>query len=71
MLPVPHHACTLATGALRSACTITVSPLGKIHFCAVMGGNVSAAALAGAVEFSAEVVNIAGRRTQPPRRFDS
>jgi hypothetical protein len=39
MLPVAHHACTLATGALWSSCTMTVSPFGKIHFCAVLGGN--------------------------------
>src|SRR5205814_10476273 len=39
MLPVEHHACTLATGALWSSCTMTVSPFGKIHFCAVLGGN--------------------------------
>ena len=39
MLPVAHQACTLATGALWSSCTITVSPFGKIHFCAVLGGN--------------------------------
>jgi hypothetical protein len=47
-----------------------VRPLGKIHFCAVMGGKISAAELPGAVEFSAEVVNMASRRAQP-RRFDS
>src|SRR5437899_8432607 len=40
MLPVAHHACTLATGALRSSWTIIVSPLGKIHLCAEVGGNV-------------------------------
>ncbi len=40
MLPVPHQACTLATGALRSVCTMIVRPLGKVHFCAVTGGNV-------------------------------
>src|SRR2546423_5960278 len=39
MLPVAHHACTLATGALWSSCTMTVRPLGKIHFCAVLGGK--------------------------------
>src|SRR2546421_8373793 len=39
MLPVAHHACTLATGALRSSCTINVSPSGRTHFLAVLGGN--------------------------------
>src|SRR6516162_258078 len=39
MLPVAHHACTLATGALWSSCTMMVNPFGKIHFCAVLGGN--------------------------------
>ena len=39
MLPVAHYACTLATGALWSSWTMTVSPLVKIHFCAVLGGN--------------------------------
>jgi hypothetical protein len=36
---VAHHACTLATGALWSSCTMTVSPFGKIHFWAELGGN--------------------------------
>src|SRR6267143_2705321 len=40
MLPVPHHACTLATGALQSSCTINVRPSGKTHFCAELGGKV-------------------------------
>src|SRR6266516_4565137 len=40
MLPVPHHACTLATGALRSSCTISVKPSDKTHFCAELGGKV-------------------------------
>src|SRR6266513_1162216 len=39
MLPVAHHACTLATGALRSSCTIKVRPSGRTHFFAVFGGN--------------------------------
>src|SRR6266516_6667079 len=39
MLPVAHHACTLATGALRSSWTMIVSPFGRIHFCAVIGGK--------------------------------
>src|SRR6266478_7704380 len=39
MLPVAHHACTLATGALRSCCTMIVSPFGSTHFCAELGGN--------------------------------
>src|SRR5882724_11775197 len=42
MLPVAHQACTLATGALRSSCTIIVSPFGRIHFCAVLGGKLMA-----------------------------
>jgi hypothetical protein len=37
---VAHHACTLATGALRSSWTMIVSPFGKIHFCAELGGKV-------------------------------
>src|SRR5437763_7471979 len=40
MLPVPHHACTLATGALRSSFTIKVRPSGNTHFFAVFGGKV-------------------------------
>src|SRR5205085_5009991 len=40
MLPVPHQACTLATGALRSSWTISVKPSGKTHFCAELGGKV-------------------------------
>ena len=47
MLPVPHHACTLTTGALRSSCTMTVSPLGRMRFCAVLGGKVIRAAALG------------------------
>src|SRR5947209_3821592 len=43
MLPVPHQACTLATGALRSSFTIRVKPSGKTHFLAVFGGNVMTA----------------------------
>jgi hypothetical protein len=31
MLPVAHHACTLATGAVIFW-TMIVSPFGKIHF---------------------------------------
>src|SRR6266481_4341703 len=41
MLPVLHQACTLATGALRSSCTISVKPSGKTHFCAELGGKVT------------------------------
>src|SRR6266571_5733962 len=43
MLPVPHQACTLATGALRSSWTISVKPSGKTHFCAELGGKVMTA----------------------------
>src|SRR5689334_23301096 len=43
MLPVPHQACTLATGALRSSLTIKVKPSGRTHFFAVLGGNVISA----------------------------
>src|SRR5438034_11012666 len=40
MLPVAHHAWTLATGALWSSCTMSVSPFGRTHFCAELGGKV-------------------------------
>src|ERR1700739_3067378 len=43
MLPVPHQACTLATGALRSSLTISVKPSGRTHFFAVFGGKVISA----------------------------
>src|ERR1044071_4914703 len=43
MLPVAHQACTLATGALRSSCTIIVRPLGKTHLTAVVAGKVTTA----------------------------
>src|ERR1700731_134285 len=50
MLPVAHHAWTLATGALRSSCTISVRPSGRTHFCAELGGKVMTAdSSAGAV----------------------
>src|SRR5215813_4671826 len=39
MLPVAHHACTLATGALRSSWTMIVSPFGRTHFRAELGGK--------------------------------
>src|SRR3954468_2290745 len=42
VLPVAHHACTLATGALRSSWTISVNPLGNVHFWAELGGKVMA-----------------------------
>src|SRR5215831_17519303 len=57
MLPVAHHACTLATGALRSSCTITVSPFGKIHFCAVLGGNIIRAEDSGGAAFKLTMGN--------------
>ena len=63
MLPVPHHACTLATGALRSVCTMIVRPLGKIHFCAVTGGKVIAGELPGATVLSSAAVNMPENRT--------
>jgi hypothetical protein len=37
---LPKLARTLATGALRSVCTMIVRPLGRVHFCAVTGGKV-------------------------------
>ena len=52
MLPVPHQACTLATGALRSVCTMIVRPLGKVHFCAVTGGKVIAGEVCGGAALS-------------------
>src|SRR6476660_2604609 len=57
MLPVAHHACTLATGALWSSCTITVSPFGKIHFCAVFGGNEIRAVGSGGAAFKLTMGN--------------
>src|SRR5437763_4296477 len=39
MLPVAHQACTLATGALRSSCTMTVRPFGRLRIRAVLAGN--------------------------------
>ena len=57
MLPVAHHACTLATGALRSSCTMTVSPFGKIHFCAVLGGNEIMAEDSGGAAFKLTMAN--------------
>ena len=59
MLPVPHQACTLATGALRSVCTIIVRPSGRVHCCAVTGGNVIAVELPGGAVLSRAVVNMA------------
>src|ERR1051326_4272680 len=41
MRTVPHQACTLATGALRSSFTIKVRPSGSTHFLAVFGGKVT------------------------------
>src|SRR5712692_12126330 len=41
MLRVLHQACTLATCALRSSCTISVKQSGKTHFCAELGGKVT------------------------------
>src|SRR5947209_1203274 len=38
-LPVSHHAWTLATGALWSSCTITVSPSCNVQIFAVTGGT--------------------------------
>src|SRR3954471_3546360 len=57
MLPVAHHACTLATGALWSSCTMRVSPLGKIHFSAVLGGNEISAEDSGGAAFKLTMVN--------------
>src|SRR6266513_3948814 len=57
MLPVAHHACTLATGALWSSCTTTVSPFGKIHFCAVLGGNEIRADDSGGAAFKLTMAN--------------
>src|SRR5947208_938580 len=62
MLPVEHHACTLATGALRSSWTIIVSPLGKIHLCAEVGGNVMTAE--GSVEAALRLTIINNRTVE-------
>src|SRR6266542_5544041 len=58
MLPVAHHACTLATGALRSSCTMIVSPFGKIHFCAELGGNVMTGELSTEAAFKLAELNM-------------
>ncbi len=63
MLPVPHQACTLATGALRSVCTMIVRPLGKVDLCAVTGGNVIGADLPGEAALSGSEVNMASMQT--------
>ena len=47
----------LATGALRSSCTITVSPFGKIHFWAVLGGNAIRADGSGGAAFKLTMGN--------------
>ena len=59
MLPVPHQACTLATGALRSVCTIIVRPSGSVHCCAVTGGKVIAVDLSAGVVLSRALVSMA------------
>src|SRR6185503_11900830 len=60
MLPVAHHACTLATGALRSSCTIIVRPFGNTHFWAVLGGKVMGgwSLFFGAAAFKLDVLNM-------------
>ncbi len=71
MLPVPHQACTLATGALRSICTMIVRPLGKVHFCAVTGGNVIGAELPGEAALRGSEVNMASMRTAGAHSYRS
>jgi hypothetical protein len=70
MLPVPHQACTLATGALRSISTMIVKPSGKVHFCAVTGGKVIAAGVVTVSLWSRSLLNIAinVERAAPPFR---
>src|SRR4029450_8864035 len=58
MLPVAHHACTLATGALWSSCTMIVSPFGKINFCAELGGKATTDELPVAPGGTLPVLNI-------------
>src|SRR5436309_16122460 len=58
MLPVAHHACTLATGALRSSWTMIVSPFGSIHFCTELDGSVIADESSIAAAFRLAVLNI-------------
>src|ERR1700738_5392202 len=70
MLPVAHHACTLATGALRSSCTIKVSPSRRAHFFAELGGNVitdetSLAATFKLAVFNMRVAQKAARHAKP------
>src|SRR2546421_8522615 len=48
-LPVAHQTCTLATGALRSSCTMMVSPFVRICLRAVLGGKVMPAPVSGGV----------------------
>src|SRR5438309_6065312 len=64
MLPVLHQACTLATGALRSSCTITVKPSGRTHFCAELGGKVMTAESSLAAAFKLAVLNIIATTAQ-------
>src|SRR5438034_8953734 len=61
MLPVPHQACTLTTGALRSSCTMIVSPFGRTRFSAVLGGKVMPAPLSDEAAFRWAVNIQAGR----------
>ena len=71
MLPVPHQACTLATGALRSVCTMIVRPLGKIHLCAVTGGNVIGAEPPEEAALGGSEVNTASMRTARAHSYRS
>ena len=52
---------TLATGALRSSCTMIVSPFGKTRFWAVLGGKVMPAPLSAEAAFRWAVNIQAGR----------
>src|SRR2546421_3345482 len=57
MLPVPHHAWTLATGALRSSWTISVRPSGRTHFWAELGGKAMTAESSTAAAFKFTMLN--------------
>src|SRR4029077_4534252 len=58
MLPVAHHACTLATGALWSSCTITVRPSSNTHFFAELGGKLITAESSLDAAFKLATLNI-------------
>src|SRR6266480_88726 len=70
MLPVPHQTCTLTTGALRSSCTMMVSPFGRRRFCAVLGGKVMPVPLSDAAAFRWAVNIQADKSVKRATRLD-